>query len=291
MAQTKIRSGQLDALSYTCNGRLTLESGVPISTEDQTSGSIVYFTPYKGNYVGLYDGAKWEVNTFSETELDISGFSGSTVYDIFGYDNSGTFALTSGSWSGSAVRDVELTTQDGIYVRTGEEDKRYLGTIYVNDTGVCQDTVLKRFVWNYYNRMPKKLKVIESTDSWTYTTSTWRQVNAAAANKVETVIGISEVFVSLVACITISNPTEGIYASTSIGIDSTTVPSHDLQQRACPPVANYFGDTNASIKDNTLGYHSYNWLEYSGATGTVTWYGDQGYPDHRQAGMLGEVIG
>jgi len=54
-----------------CNGRLTLESGVPVSTSDQTAKTNVYFTPYLGNCIGIYDGTSWTLQTFSELTLAI----------------------------------------------------------------------------------------------------------------------------------------------------------------------------------------------------------------------------
>src|SRR5665213_2163919 len=38
-----------------CDGRLTLTSGVPVTTADVASATTVYFTPYKGNKIALFD--------------------------------------------------------------------------------------------------------------------------------------------------------------------------------------------------------------------------------------------
>lgn len=54
---------------HTVNGRLTLETGVPISATDQTAKTTVYFTPYKGNQINLWDGSAWTLYTFTETSL------------------------------------------------------------------------------------------------------------------------------------------------------------------------------------------------------------------------------
>ena len=289
MAQTKIRSGQLDALSYICDGRLSLESGVPVSISDQTSASIVRFIPYKGDYIGLYNGVKWEVSTFAETELDISGISGSTICDIFGYDNSGTFTLTSGSWTNTTTRDVAITTQDGVYVRTGETDKRYLGTIYVNDNGVCQDTTSLRYVWNYYNRVVRNLFCQDTTDSWAYTTATVREANnntTAGVGRFELVIGVAEDIVSFVN-INSTRTTADADAIGGIGIDSTSVNSHQIGgciiRTATVPLIAKYEDYIA------VGYHYIQRTEYSGAAGTTTWLGD-GSGD-KLTGMMGRVMG
>ena len=53
----------------TCNGRLTLTSGVPITTEDVDSAGSVYFTPFKGNCIGLKsaDGS-WKLHTLRSSQ-------------------------------------------------------------------------------------------------------------------------------------------------------------------------------------------------------------------------------
>lgn len=52
--------------------RLTLESGVPISSTDQTAKTILYFTPYVGNIISLYSGTAWEDKTFTEIHIDLT---------------------------------------------------------------------------------------------------------------------------------------------------------------------------------------------------------------------------
>jgi len=54
-----------------CNGRLTLESGVPVSTTDQSGKKIVYFTPYRGNLIGLYYQGAWSRYNFTEKQIKV----------------------------------------------------------------------------------------------------------------------------------------------------------------------------------------------------------------------------
>lgn len=42
------------------NGRLTLTTGTPITTSDVTASTSVYFTPYKGNRIALFNGCSWQ---------------------------------------------------------------------------------------------------------------------------------------------------------------------------------------------------------------------------------------
>ena len=72
-----------------CAGRLTLTSGTPVTTSDVTAATTVYWTPYNGSKVSLYDGTRWKLYAFTERSLSIPS-SVYRIYDIFLYDNSGT---------------------------------------------------------------------------------------------------------------------------------------------------------------------------------------------------------
>ena len=93
MTRTNNHSNIHKTMSSTCEGRLTLESGVAVSTTNQTAKTTVYFTPYIGTNISLYDGSDWDIFTFGELSLSISGYTADTNYDIFVYDNSGTLTL------------------------------------------------------------------------------------------------------------------------------------------------------------------------------------------------------
>ncbi len=66
-------------------GRLTLSSGVPVSRADVTAAGTLYFTPYKGHYIGLYYSAAWHACEFAEESIALSGRTGNTNYDVFAY--------------------------------------------------------------------------------------------------------------------------------------------------------------------------------------------------------------
>lgn len=52
-----------------CQGRLTTVSGNP--TPQSNGGQTVYFTPYKGNLIGLYDLSQWNAIPFSELSIPL----------------------------------------------------------------------------------------------------------------------------------------------------------------------------------------------------------------------------
>ena len=72
------------------NGRLTTESGVPVSTSDRTAQGTIYFTLYNGNQLGLYTGVVWTLVTFTQMSLALSGLTSGKNYDVFIDYTSGT---------------------------------------------------------------------------------------------------------------------------------------------------------------------------------------------------------
>lgn len=51
-----------------CQGRLTLASGVPVTSTNQ-AGNTIYFAPYIGNLIGMYNKSSWYQIPFSELSI------------------------------------------------------------------------------------------------------------------------------------------------------------------------------------------------------------------------------
>jgi hypothetical protein len=251
-----------------CQGRLTLTSGTPVTTSDVTAATTIYFAPYKGNQIGLYNGSAWEVKTFSEISLSLSGYTASTPYDIWVYNNSGTVTLDSTIWTNDTTRATALALQDGVYVKTGATTRRYVGTIRITGTtGQTEDSVTKRFVWNYYNRVLRELT--KTLTGGSYNSATWRQGQANTSNQVELVQGVAEDVSRFLVALQ-HQLDAGEYAYVGIGIDSTTTNSaqHHIETYAASSGGNYY---SSAIYRTVLavGYHYIAWLESVGS-GTVT---------------------
>jgi hypothetical protein len=279
------------ALSGTCEGRLTVSTGLAIPVLDISGAGTIYFTPYKGNRIALYNGTTWDMYSFTERSLALSITSG-VNYDVFIYDNAGTLTLEVVAWTNDTTRATSIVLQDGVYVKSGTTTKRYLGTIRGSGANVVEDSATKRFVWNYYNRVRRFVRVIDATDSWTYTTATYRQARATTTNKVEIVTGVLEDAITIAVRAMAANNTGAIAASVAIGEDSTTTPvSNQLIQAMGGAAANVAVSLTAELrKVPTEGYHSYVWLEKSAATGTTTWYGDNADSTLLQSGLHGDLM-
>lgn len=139
-------------------GRLTLVGGDPVPDADVTASSTVYYTPYLGNRISLFLGGQWEMFTFSEMSLALGSLGRDLPHDIFmGADDDGLF-LTAISWGSKTSRaSGALQRLDGVMVSGSDTGLRYLGTVAVNASGVCQDAKNARMIWNENNRMARPL--------------------------------------------------------------------------------------------------------------------------------------
>lgn len=273
-------------------GRLTLTSGTPVTSSDVTGATSIYFTPYGGNRVALYTNSLWQLYTFTEKTLALGTLTNDLPYDVFLYDNSGTLTLEAVAWTNKTTRATALTTQDGVLVKSGSTNKKYLGTFHTTSTTTTEDSLAKRLLWNYYNRVPRSMRVLETTDTWTYTTATFRQARASTANQIAFVIGWNEVEVSANVAAIIENSGTAAAVTVAVGaLDSTSTPT-GLFGRVSITVASSQYSVSASHREiPAVGYHFFAWLEYSTASGTTTWKGDNGSGATEQSGIYGSLMG
>lgn len=275
----------------TCEFRLTLTTALPVTTADVTAATTIYCTPYKGNRIALYSGSAWNVRTSAEFSLAIGAGLSSLPYDIFCYDNAGTPTLEQLVWTNGTTRATALVLQDGILVKTGATTRRYLGTYHPSGATTTEDSLAKRDLWNYYNRVPRPMRVLEATNTWAYTTATIRAANNSAGNRLNFVIGVSEDEVKAEIQAFASNTSANVAAVVGVGLDSTTeFTTGGLYFSGAIPVASTWYGLNAAWRGFPgIGARFLSWNEFSAATGTTTWGGDDGTPTSSQAGIHGVV--
>lgn len=272
------------------SGRLTLVSATPVTVTDVSSTSVFY-TPYTGNVIDLYDGVSaWSRLTFAELSLSLAAGGANGLMDIFAFNNAGTVTLSLVTWSTNSTRATALVLQDGVLVKSGDTRYRYLGTVGTNASSVAQDTLVDRLLWNYYNRVVRPVLRNESTATWAYSTATYRQANAAAANQIQTVTGVVEdaMTLDIYSRATLTAATDD--AAVSLGFDSTTTPTAGVlgQANSTSNIGTAAWRLSAHYRHYTqLGRHLYIWLERGAATGTTTWQGASG---QFQAGIHGTVL-
>ncbi len=208
-------------------GRLTIVSGTPVPNTDVSAGTGVAYTPYIGDQIPIWDGAQFNLTTFTELTLNLSSnHLANQLYDVFVWNESGSVLVGTGpAWNsatagsssrGSGAGTTELTRQNGLWVNAQQMTTRngsttytvdpskgtYVGSILIDGTNgqISQHVTTGQSrspgPWNAYNRRPRVLKVVDSTASWTYATNTIRPSNNDSNNKATVICGLAEEYVS-----------------------------------------------------------------------------------------------
>lgn len=265
-------------------GRLTLESGVPVPITDQSAKTRLFYTPYVHDQLWLYDGSSINRYTFSEFYLDAPSLTAGKNYDVFCYPNGSTPTLElSAAWSTDTARADALAWQAGLgWVKSGAATRFWLGTIRASATNQMSmtfgspGTACNAYLWNAHNRVPCGLMYADTTNSWTYTTATWRLKNNSTVNQFNVICGLP----SSILCFdnTISQNTgAGNGRNTGFGVDATNAISDGCLVGFASSPSNENTQHKAMLRSVlSSGYHYVAGLERSSATGTTTWYGDAG---------------
>jgi hypothetical protein len=273
--------------------RLSLESGVAVSTTDQAAKTTLYLTPLPtGSTIALYQSG-WRYRTLAEISLATTGLTASKPHDIFVYDNAGTLTLEAVAWTNDTTRATALATQDGVYVQDSAANKRYVGTVYADASKQIDDSTSFRGVWNMYNRVRRQAVAIDTTDSWSHG-STFRARNTNTTNGVGRftfILGLGDVLVEAQNLGAGQNSTSTNVAGVSIGLDSTSAAAtnvttwgHTHTDIITPSVATYKGYPG-------VGLHFLQALEFHLGSNSTTFFGDVGTGGTVQTGMLGSWKG
>lgn len=278
--------------------RLSLLTGVPLPTADVLAATSVYLVPYESNEIGLYDSvaARWSIYRSAEVSLSIAAIASGSLYDVFAILSGGAVALElSAAWASATARTDAISLQDGVYVKTSDKTRRYVGTIRGSAAGQSEDSLGKRFCWSTDNRALRPLRFKTATTTWDQNTpNVWRQQNAAAAALVEIVRGLDDQEVTALVMDEVINKQQGSNnAPVGVGVDSTTTSA--AQQYAV--VANLTATaTHNHAHQNIarwigfpgLGYHALNWVERTTSAGGVTRTSPGA--DLGQAGIYAETV-
>lgn len=206
-------------------GRLTLVSGEPVISSNQTSKTIVYYTPDRHAYFPVVrNGIIKPVYCPEDLSLTLTdAHSANAIYDVFGIERNGKGCIvtapawataTAGSGSrGSGGGSTELTRAGGLLVnRWGipglntdaatfiqPMEGTYLGSLSIDASPgqvtchVSYGQNRKYGVWNAYNRRRIVLLCGDTTSSWSYnTTVSTRPANNTSNNKLTTFMGLAD---------------------------------------------------------------------------------------------------
>jgi hypothetical protein len=305
-------SATTDEVATNPGGRLTLSTGIPVTTGDVTGAGTIYYSPYLSAKLPLYDGTNWALYDFSELSQSTGDITKSpaavlanTNYDLFVWNDSGTLRCTRGpAWTSSTARGTgagttELQQVNGRWVNKvsisngpAAQHGLYVGTVRSDGSALINDSVSKRHVWNMYNRRPRVMRVLESADNWEYHTGTWRQARASATNQLDVVRGLDEDLMAAKVRTQITAVAAGAYGLVGIGLDATNALTTGCTNNAAgasgPNTVYSFAGADWSGYPG-LGRHFLAWIEKGdGGANNINWQGDQSDGTSFGAGIHGE---
>lgn len=268
------------------NFRLTLTTGVPVTTTDVTGASTIFLTPYNGNQIALYNGTAWELLTTAQVSIALSGLTSGRPYDVFAFNNAGTVTLETLAWTNDTTRATALAYQDGVLVRSGSTTRRYLGTFYSTGTTTTEDSAKNRYLANYYNTVRKNMSAAESTASWTYSTAAYRQWNNATNAEVSFIQGVAENAVECrVSGRFVNSTATARQAWVAIGLNSATALWGNASIETQPVISAVAASGTSQGSAFLLGKNTFKALEYGAGADTQTWYGTGQWP----TGIFGSI--
>lgn len=248
------------------DGRLTLTSGTPVMASSVSAATTLFYTPYAGNLIPIYDGTNMVPTVFAElsvattdTTKNPAAIGASKVNDWFVWNDSGTLRLSHGpDWTNDTTRSAgtALTLVNGLLLNAvaitngpGASRGTYVGTTrsdassklnFIFGAAGTGGVAAQLMVWNAYNRVNVSTKVVDNA-AFTASSSTIQMFhNAAGAMYVDFVLGaqtdsVNYSFGSECALVGVS----GAFVAVGFGQDSTTTVTGQ-RDRCSNPTTNTF---------------------------------------------------
>jgi hypothetical protein len=289
-------NGQTGALALAVRpqGRLTLQTLTPVMVTTQSAKTTVYYTPYVGNQLPIYDGTNMVPTTFSEisvattdTTKNPAAIGASKLNDWFVWNDAGTIRLSHGpDWTSDSARSAgtALVMVNGILlnnasITNGPAASRgtYVGTTHSNGSSQIDWTLgsaaanggaASLGVWNCYNRVLVQTQVNDNTGFWTYTGG-FRSANGSTGNRASFVCGLQEDAFRADYSDVYTNPATN-YGYIGIGFNSTSAVAGSAVGTHQILSATVF--TSVNYTSSALGWNYFQALEQASAA--TNFYGN-----------------
>jgi hypothetical protein len=197
-------------------GRLTLQTGVPVMTSTTSGVTGIFYAPYNGNRVPIFDGTSIVMTGFNElttTTVDFtknpSPIGPNKINDWFVWNDAGTLRICHGpDWTDNTTRSAILIRIAGLLfnnvaITNGPAAQRgtYVGTTLSNALsqldwiyGAVGVPPIAGFfgVWNMYNRVSVSSFLGDTTSGWTYASSAIREIRGNTTAIMTFVSGMPE---------------------------------------------------------------------------------------------------
>lgn len=277
--------------------RLSLATGDPAPVADQAAKSVVYLTPFLGNRIAIYDttNSVWVLRTTTEISITLSSLTSGKPYDVFAYWTGSAVALElSAAWTNDTTPSDALARQDGVWTKSSDHSRRWVGMIYTTGTTTTEDSVTSRYVLSAQNRLPRRLQADITTDNWDQlSASSWELINANI-NKVNFLSdGVSSVEAKFSCTIRAYNGFRGIIG---LSISAETTPNAEstvgnARSDVASSLYEYFPATAVICTQLARGRYYINMLEWanSDSAANVMFTGRNSLGSTVKSGLLGVV--
>lgn len=290
-------------------------SGNVVQTGDVTGTLTIFYSPYNGNTIPIWNGSVFRTVVFSEltATLTAAASSANAIQDECVFSNNGVPTLVTGpAWTtptagagnrGTGAGTAQITRLQGIWVNavtiTGynglssysipANQCTIVGSISI-DNNAGQVSAFRSYgqnrkngFWNFYNRQPIYMIAGDNTGSWSYTTNAWREADNAASNGLQVFTGLAEEAFTLGRAgfvggtMTTNTKTAG---AVGIGYNSLTSPSGEIGQfsftNSTASTIVYSSSVNARfLAQPSLGINAVTAIENGLGADVATWNGTQ----------------
>lgn len=194
----------------TPQGRLTLTSGVAVTTTDVVGAtSIHYVSGVTGLCVPIFDGSKMAVFQLPaglsvplDSNAAHAGYHrGGGQFDLFIFNDAGTLRLGTGpEWLSDTARgtgpgSTEIKITEGVWTNANSIALRFgsasgdiatipagsatcVGSFRATSNGLAEDSVLRRLLSNIYNQVERPMRLSGNGAGHNYSLPAWRQFGA-----------------------------------------------------------------------------------------------------------------
>jgi hypothetical protein len=292
-------------------GRLTLTNSVAVMNSDVTNTSTVYYQPYAGGSLPLWNGTAWTSYFFgSPMTLTLSSTyqTSGNIYDIYAFLDSSSvlrigvvtvpwYTLTT-RWGSGLGGCSDVSALNGIWVNAqgqtlnngsstynpAAQRATYLGSIYTTGNGETSvqfhlsaasggsNPVIG--LWNAYNRVKIEASEFDSKSSWTYVAPSGGGIQPAdnsTNNRITYLDGLAQTNISAKYQSVLYPVSQG--GGVGVGIDSTSAFSGLAGAENSVSTVQYNSEEGKASSYPLLGLHYVQALEGSNNTNTLTLFG------------------
>lgn len=284
-AAVSVSGGPVEAgahLAATNGLRLTPQTLTAVPIGNFTDLAEIFWTPYKSTQIALLTAGTWAVRSTAQITIDVTGGADLIPADLFAFWNGVAVAVESLDWTNVTTRATALVRQDGVWVKTGDVTRRYIGTVFLRGAaGTTLDwvtsldlngaaTPLRMDIWNFSNRVRIGFTMRDTGGDFVWTDDAWRQWRGDINAQVEVISGIQEECCTLTGYTSCMETASGNRAM-SVGFGHDGVVTPDVDNLNFVRIGPTLGGVSASlIKQATLGAQFFGFMQHGTTAADIT---------------------